>query len=107
VIQSLRANPAVARRLSQIDVSDVHNVALIVDDDPAVIHVGEDHFLARLESYLGLAAALRERVAAIDYVDLRFDNRVYVKPSGGRKAVMAGAPADRQIAARTAAGGRR
>jgi hypothetical protein len=28
---------------------------------------------------------LRERIPEIDYVDLRFDERVYVRPSRGRR----------------------
>jgi cell division protein FtsQ len=82
IILSLRAKPNVARRLSQIDVKNPHNAAVILTGDPAVIYVGEDRFLPRIESYLGLAAALRERIANIDYVDLRFDNRIYVRPLG-------------------------
>jgi cell division protein FtsQ len=81
VIGSLAAKPAVARRLSQVDVTDLHNATVILSGDPAVIQLGEDQFLPRLESYLGLAAALRERVADIDYVDLRFDDRIYVRPA--------------------------
>ncbi|MDR1988895.1 MAG: FtsQ-type POTRA domain-containing protein [Acidobacteriaceae bacterium] len=90
VIRALRGKPALGRRLSQIDVSDAHNAAVIVTGDPAVIYVGDDRFLPRLESYFGLASALRERVPDIDYVDLRFDDRIYVRPSAaarGRKAV--------------------
>lgn len=79
VIQALRSKPAIARRLSQVVVTDAHNAAVIVDGDPALIYVGEDRFLARLESYLDLAGALRQRVADIDYVDLRFDERIYVR----------------------------
>lgn len=82
VIHALRAKPNLARRLSQVDVNNVHNAAVILNGDPALIYVGEDRFLMRLESYLGLAAALRERVTDIDYVDLRFDNRIYVRPRG-------------------------
>src|SRR5262249_54549000 len=81
LILALRAKPAVARRLSQVDVTNPHNAAVIVNDDRALIYVGEDRFLARLESYFGLAAALRERVAEIDYVDLRFEDRIYVRPA--------------------------
>ncbi len=96
VIVSLRAKPSIAKRLSQIDVSNAHNAAVIVSDDPALIYVGEDRFLARLESYLGLSAALRERVADIDYVDLRFDDRIFVRPVGKTKgttaAVVGGRP---------------
>jgi cell division septal protein FtsQ len=98
VIASLRAKPALARRLSQFDVADAHNAAVIVDGDRAVIYVGEDRFLPRLESYLGLAAALRERVADIDYVDLRFDDRIYVRPSSLTRKKVAG-PAARAATA--------
>lgn len=81
VIAALKAKPAVARRLSQVDVSDVHNASVILAGDPAVIQIGEDQFLARIESYLEVAAAVHERVADIDYVDLRFDDRIYVRPA--------------------------
>ncbi|HYM23460.1 MAG TPA: FtsQ-type POTRA domain-containing protein [Vicinamibacterales bacterium] len=81
VIAALRAKPRAAARLSQVDVSDLHNAAVILNGDPAVIHLGDDQFLPRLESYLGLASALRERVPDIESVDLRFDDRIYVKPA--------------------------
>jgi len=80
VINSLRARPAVARRLSQLDVSDLHNAQVILSGDAAVISLGDDQFLARLERYLDLAAALHGRVAEIDHVDVRFENRIYVRP---------------------------
>ena len=48
-----------------------------------MIQLGEDQFLPRLQSYLQLARALRERVADIDYVDLRFDDRIYVTAGQG------------------------
>jgi cell division protein FtsQ len=87
VIGSLGQDPIVARMVSQVDVSNARNAAVILSDDPAVIYVGEDRFLSRLQAYLGLAAALRERVPEIDYVDLRFDDRIYVRPvsAKGRK----------------------
>ena len=81
VIASVKAKPSVARRLSQVDVSDLHNASVILSDDPAMIQLGEDQFLVRLQSYLDLAPTLRERVADIDYVDLRFDDRIYVRPT--------------------------
>ena len=70
-----------AQRLSQIDVADVHDAVVLLDGDAALLHLGEDRFLERLQSYLELAPALRERVPDIDYVDLRFDARVYVRPA--------------------------
>jgi cell division septal protein FtsQ len=82
LIVSLRQKSQVAGRLSQVDVSDVHNVTILLDDDPAELRVGDSHFLERVESYLSLSEALHQRVTAIDYVDLRFDGRVYVRPLG-------------------------
>jgi len=82
VIAALNARPKIAERLSQLDVSDLHNAAVILGRDNVVIHLGEDQFLQRVESYLDLAQALRDRITDIDYVDLRFDDRIYVRPSG-------------------------
>jgi cell division protein FtsQ len=90
LMSALRARPEVARRVSQVDVSDLHNAALILSGDPAVIYVGDDRFLSRLQSYLELGQALRERVPDIDYVDLRFDDRIYVRPTGGPRRQVSG-----------------
>jgi cell division septal protein FtsQ len=81
VIAALKAKPQVARRLSQVDVADLHDASVILSGDPAVIRLGDDQFLARLQAYLDLASALHERVADIDYVDLRFEDRIYVRPA--------------------------
>jgi len=81
LIAAVSGTPDIARRLSQVDVSDLHNASVILSGDHAVLQLGEDHFLARLQSYLDLAAALRARVADIDSVDLRFDERIYVRPN--------------------------
>ena len=82
VIAAVKAKPEIANRLSQIDVRDIHNAAVILSGDAEVLQLGEQQFLRRLESYVELAPALRARVADIDVVDLRFDGRVYVRPIG-------------------------
>jgi cell division protein FtsQ len=87
LIGALGAKPDIARRLSQVDVSDLHNASVILDGDSASIYLGEEQFLRRLESYLELASGLRARVPDIDYVDLRFDDRIYVRPAAARSAV--------------------
>lgn len=89
LIASLGSRPEVARRVSQVDVSDLHNAAVILSGDPAVLYVGEDRFLPRLQSYLDLVEALQERVQQIDYVDLRFDDRIYVRPAGAPRSALA------------------
>lgn len=100
VIAALRPMPDIARRLSQIDVADLHNASVILAGDPAVIHLGEEQFLSRLQGYLELSSALHERVPDIEYVDLRFDERIYVRPLGpsaqrGSGAGRAALPASR------------
>ena len=87
VIEAVTPRRDVARRLSQIDVADLHDAVVLLEGDSAQLHLGEDRFLERLQSYLEVAEALRDRVADIDYVDLRFDERVYVKPRGGSGTV--------------------
>jgi cell division septal protein FtsQ len=83
VIEALRPKPEIARRVSQVDVRDPHNAAVILSGDPALIQLGDQRFLPRLQSYLELAPALREHVSDIDHVDLRIDGRIYVRPARG------------------------
>lgn len=80
VIGALAARPELAKRVSQVDVSDLHDAVLILDGDPALLRLGDTEFVARLQQYIDLAPALHERLNGIDYVDLRFDERLYVRP---------------------------
>jgi cell division protein FtsQ len=82
VLSALSVKPELAKRVSQLDVSDVHNAVVILDGDSALLRLGESDFAERLQQYIDLAPVLRERVATIDYVDLRFDERLYVRPAG-------------------------
>jgi cell division protein FtsQ len=90
VLDSVSTRKSVARRLSQIDVSDPRDVVVLLEGDSALLHLGGERFVERLQSYLEVASALRDRVPDIDYVDLRFDDRVYVKPRGASDRVEAG-----------------
>jgi len=85
VIAGLQQQPELARLVSQIDVSDLRDAAVLLKNDTAVLKVGHEKFAERLQSYLELAPALRERVDGIDYVDLRFDERIYVRPRAANK----------------------
>jgi cell division protein FtsQ len=92
VIGELSTRPEIAKKVSQLDVSDLHDAVAILDDDTVLLRLGESDFVARLQQYIDLAPALRERVREMDYVDLRFDERLYVRPA---KAA-ARAPGSRQ-----------
>jgi cell division septal protein FtsQ len=82
LLSSLQARPDLADRISQVDVSDARDAVVLLKDDSTLIRIGDDEFAKRLQSYIDLAPALRERVPDIDYVDLRFGERVYVRPQG-------------------------
>lgn len=85
VIDALAPRKDIAQRVSQIDVRDVHDAVVMLQDDAALLHLGEEKFLERLQSYVDLAPALREQVRDIDYVDLRFGDRVYVRPAAVKR----------------------
>jgi cell division protein FtsQ len=87
VIDALAGHPELAARVSQIDVADVHDAVVLLDDDAALLHLGEEQFAERLQYYVEIAPALRRNVRDMDYVDLRFGERVYVRPAAnaGRK----------------------
>jgi cell division septal protein FtsQ len=81
VIESLASRDGLDKRVSQIDVRDIHNAVILLDNDSALLHLGDERFAERLQYYLELAPALRENVRDMDYVDLRFGERVYVRPA--------------------------
>jgi cell division protein FtsQ len=82
LLSELARRPDLARRISQIDVTDAHDAVVILKNDTVLVRIGEENFVDRLQSYLDLAEALHERIADIDYVDLRFEDRIYVRPQG-------------------------
>ena len=81
MIEALSARKDIAQRISQIDVRDAHDAVVLLQDDPALLHLGEDKFLERVQSYVDLAPALRQSVPDIDYVDLAV-RRARVRAAG-------------------------
>jgi cell division protein FtsQ len=84
VMAALESRPDLAGRVSLIDVSDAHDAVVMLDGDTVMLRLGEEEFVDRIQEYIDLAPALRERVADIDYVDMRFDQRLYVRPAKKR-----------------------
>ena len=81
LVTALEATPELSSRISQINVEDPYNAVVLLSDGPTLIHLGREQFAKRLREYLDLAPALRAHVADIDYVDLRFDRRVFIRPA--------------------------
>ena len=92
-------------RVSQIDLAVPRNVAITLVDDPTVLQVGRDRFAERVQAWMDMRGRLTRMVSAMETVDLRFDNRVYVRPreAGVTFASMpqedpAGAPVEEALA---------
>jgi hypothetical protein len=82
LLGDLLTAPDLRHRVSQIDVSSPHDVVVLLDTDTTLVHLGDAKFADRLRTFIDLAPALRERLADIDAVDMRFDERVYVRSRG-------------------------
>ncbi|HWB15276.1 MAG TPA: FtsQ-type POTRA domain-containing protein [Vicinamibacterales bacterium] len=82
---SLRDRPDLGRRVSEIDVSSDDDAVVLLDNDPTRLHLGDRAFVERLTRYLELAPTLADRFSAVDYVDLRFGDRVFVHSESKRR----------------------
>jgi cell division septal protein FtsQ len=67
-------------RVSQLDVNDARNVAVMLMHDPVRLQLGREHFGERVQAYLDMKDRLARMVTQVESVDLRFENRVYVRP---------------------------
>lgn len=83
LLSALVPHPELLARVSQVDVSDPANAVVTLDGDPARLFLGDRDFASRVSAYLELASALRSKVSEFDYVDLRYDARVYARPAEG------------------------
>ena len=62
LLRSLERSPHLVKRISQIDVADPRDAAVILDGDAAVVRLGHELFAERLQSYVDVAEALRDSV---------------------------------------------
>ena len=81
-IDALASRPDLRKRVSQVDVSNERDLVAILDNGPEALHLGDARFVERLTTYFEISQTLHEQFSELDYVDLRFDERVYVRPRG-------------------------
>jgi cell division protein FtsQ len=93
LLAAVHARRDFSRRISQIDVSNARDAVVVLEGETALIRLGDDNFVERLQAYVDLAPALHARIPDIEYVDLRFDGRVYVRPVAGSARMVAPASA--------------
>ena len=82
ILADLQRRPDLSRLVSQIDVSNARDAVVILKDDTALVHTGDARFAERVQAYLDYVTRLREDVPQIDSVDMRIEDRVFVKPQG-------------------------
>jgi len=67
------------RSISEVDVETPEQVAVIPVDDPIPIHLGDDDFLMRYETFMSqkdLYDRLKEEYGMIESVDVTYDNKI-------------------------------
>lgn len=77
--RALDARPELKRLVSQVDVSNDSNIVVMLGDDTTALYLGDGLFVERLQTYLDLTPTLDARGRTVDYVDLRFGDRVFLK----------------------------
>jgi cell division protein FtsQ len=86
LLSSLGGMPDVRGRVSQVDVTNPRDAAILLGGDSAWLHLGHEAFEERLRLYLDLGEALHARMPGLESVDLRFGGRIYVRASGAAAA---------------------
>lgn len=81
-LDELHAHPALRDRVSQLDAANPHDLVVLLKEDSAYLHVGDERFVERLLFYQEMLPALEEQFHAMDYVDLRFEGKVVVRSRG-------------------------
>jgi cell division protein FtsQ len=87
VIAALNAHPAIRARVSQLDVTDAHDVLALLKNEPALLHLGDTQFVERLLQFVQMAPKLHEMFGELDYADLRFGDSLAVRPHKAPAAV--------------------
>ncbi len=98
VIQDLSlGEPDYARRVSEVDVSNLKRVAVIPSDEPVPVYLGDQQFRRRyqvFESQRELYLEYKRKHGRIDEVDVSFEKRIIFKtPAENEKAVNLQPPA--------------
>jgi cell division protein FtsQ len=79
LVSALSTRQDLRTRLSQIDVTNPYDAAVMFDNEAAWLHLGDRDFVERLRRYIELAPTFKTRFDNLDYVDLRFGDRIFVR----------------------------
>jgi cell division protein FtsQ len=79
----------ISRQISEIDLTDPEDARVTMQDDPTLLHFGDEQFLARYQRYKAHIGEWRQQYPQLDAMDLRYDSQVVLKmaSSGAPAAV--------------------
>ncbi|MDH7512996.1 MAG: cell division protein FtsQ/DivIB [Clostridiales bacterium] len=72
--------PEIRGEVEALDFSQVDSVSLTFRDRPTRLILGTDRFLEKIQFFLSSLPRLESSHGPLEYVDLRFDDRIYFKP---------------------------
>lgn len=76
----------ISRQISEIDLTDPEDARVLMQDDPTLLHFGDDQFLARYQRYKSHIAEWRQQYPQLSALDLRYDSQVVLKMASGASA---------------------
>jgi hypothetical protein len=79
----LAHDPALFRRLAEVDLSVGGRIAARFTDEPAVLYIAPGLVTANLDHYFAVRNDILERLGPARVIDLRWRGRVIVIPAGG------------------------
>jgi cell division protein FtsQ len=76
----------ISRQISEIDLTDPEDARVKMQDDPTLLHFGDEQFLARYQRYKAHIGEWRQQYPQLSAMDLRYDSQVVLKMASGASA---------------------
>jgi cell division protein FtsQ len=73
----------ISRQISEIDLTDPEDARVLMQDDPTLLHFGDEQFVARYQRYKAHIAEWRQQYPQLAAMDLRYDSQVVLKMASG------------------------
>ncbi len=71
----------ISRQISEVDLTDPEDARVTMQDDPTLLHFGDEQFLVRYQRYKARIAEYRQQYPQLAAIDLRYDSQVVLKMS--------------------------
>jgi cell division protein FtsQ len=79
----------ISQQISEIDLTDPEDARVLMQDDPTLLHFGDEQFVARYQRYKARIAEWRQQYPQLTAIDLRYDSQVVLKMASGASATPA------------------